>query len=310
MPHNMLSPEAWRALVVHLQSQGRATPNFSLAQKVTGIDRRTIAANWKRSINGYPAIEKVLRGEAFGPPPTPSPPAPRPVSMPAPTSAPTSTTPPVPAALAGAPLGPVGEPSPQVASTMGGALTPTPAVHPLDQIRAAAEAALCDEQKILEGQHGLSKGLLNITSSILVALYDSVPEITTKIKGRLVENPKEGIALLRELMEITEKIGKTHGRNVETQRAIAGVPTAHELIVRREGSGGGVNPDADDERIEQSRALKTLILAAARRMVRDEGYGGEEGGFIEVEVTPARAPEPVPAEEPAAAEQGGVAPPA
>ena len=159
-------------------------------------------------------------------------------------------------ALVAAPLSPGEAPPTQLAPT-------GPPPHPLEKIQKAAERALMDEQKILEGQHSLSQGLLVVSSSILVALHESIPEICARIKDRFAENPKEGVTLLRDLMEISEKVSKTHGRNVETQRAIAGVPSSHELIVRREGSQGP-DPDAEEQRIEDNRLLKNLIKAEAR----------------------------------------------
>jgi len=294
---NRLSSEEWTNLVAHLRVQmideGRARPDFMRAQRATGIDRRTVKSHWLSSVHGLPAIQILFKREEGATAAQTRAPAPRrPVAVPTPTPAHSPSPPaapslavsapstaPVPAALVAAPLSPGEAPPTQLAPT-------GPPPHPLEKIQKAAERALMDEQKILEGQHSLSQGLLVVSSSILVALHESIPEICARIKDRFAENPKEGVTLLRELMEISEKLSKTHGRNVETQRAIAGVPSSHELIVRREGPQGP-DPDAEEQRIEDNRLLKNLIKAEALRLRADGAYSFEEGQFIEVEVTPA-----------------------
>lgn len=317
---NRLSNEDWNQLVAHLRVQivdeGRFKPDFMRAQRATGIDRRTVKAHWEGRVEGHPCLERFFKRQDERPAPTRPPASPKSVAVPTPTPTPTPAdvpggvaSPPAPPAPAAAwPLPAVLAAGPLAGVVQAVALDP--AANPLDQLRAASIAALKDEQGLLEGQHNLGKGILNVTTLVLQALYESIPTICLQIKTRLGENPKEGIALLRELMEISEKLSKTHGRNVETQRLIAGVPTSHaELTVRREGPT--IYPDADDERLEQARQLKGLIRAEARRIARAEGYAAEGGEFIEVEVeAPVRdggglMVEPTPVVEPSAAPATG-----
>jgi len=312
---NHLSNDDWTYLVEHLREQivkeGRVKPDFMRAQRATGIDRRTVKGHWERSIHGRPSIERLLKRQddkpRGRPAPTQAPASPTPVGVPP--SAPTvidgpnaASTPPIPVALASGPVGPsVGEPpATQPAPAPAVALLSTG--DPLEQLQAAAILAMKDEQALVEGHHLLGKGILSSATLVLKTLYDSIPDLCLDIQARIKQNPKEWVSLLRELTEISEKLSKTHGRNVETQRVIAGVPTSHtELTVRREGPVA--NPDADDERIEQKMQLKSLIRAEARRLARAEGYAAEAGDFVEVEATPVRreasAPDSMPVAEPA-----------
>lgn len=296
-----ISTEEYRRYVQAFRQLGE---KFAPVARLLNVDQRTVARAWRK---GWPQLGFKPISEVLAAPDVYDEVITKPAQAPQSTAPAIAVPPPIapPEPESGAASKAVTPPAETIAQAATQQTTTFPGfeayIAALRQVDAARADALLGELRVIEAARSNATGLHVIASDMLVELRNMIPSVAQQMKNTIDDGLKDsagGRVGISRFIEMVERLAKVvasttdaAGKMQQQHRLLVGEP---QKIEELRNTGGASNPDGEDERLEQSRLLKQLITAAARRMKATDEYSGEAGAFIMVDSTPAAAEIPAP----------------